>query len=80
MSEKVVNLTIDLAREAIASGKTTATALAELHYDRIASLDGKINSFLALSRARAMTHNDPVHEMDDVLRYGVRRARHSAPA
>ena len=66
MSEKVVNLenlTIDLTREAIASGKTTATALAELHYDRIASLDGKINSFLALSRARAMTQARKIDEM-----------------
>jgi aspartyl-tRNA(Asn)/glutamyl-tRNA(Gln) amidotransferase subunit A len=70
VSEKVVNLTIDLAREAIASGKTTATALAELHYDRIASLDGKINSFLALSRARAMTQARKIDEMaakDEVL-------------
>lgn len=66
MSEKVVdleNLTIDLAREAIASGKTTATALAEMHYDRIASLDGKINSFLALSRVRAMTQARKIDEM-----------------
>jgi aspartyl-tRNA(Asn)/glutamyl-tRNA(Gln) amidotransferase subunit A len=66
VSEKVVdleNLTIDLAREAIASGKTTATALAELHYDRIASLDGKINSFLALSRVRAMTQARRIDEM-----------------
>jgi aspartyl-tRNA(Asn)/glutamyl-tRNA(Gln) amidotransferase subunit A len=66
VSEKVVdlqNLTIDLAREAIASGKTTATALAELHYDRIASLDGKINSFLALSRVRAMTQARKIDEM-----------------
>jgi aspartyl-tRNA(Asn)/glutamyl-tRNA(Gln) amidotransferase subunit A len=66
VSEKVVdleNLTIDLAREAIASGKTTATALAEMHYDRIASLDGKINSFLALSRVRAMTQARKIDEM-----------------
>jgi len=66
VSEKVVdlqNLTIDSAREAIASGKTSATALAELHYDRIASLDGKINSFLALSRVRAMTQAQKIDEM-----------------
>jgi aspartyl-tRNA(Asn)/glutamyl-tRNA(Gln) amidotransferase subunit A len=66
VSEKVVdlqNLTIDLAREAIASGKTTATELAELHYDRIASLDGKINSFLALSRVRALTQARKIDEM-----------------
>jgi aspartyl-tRNA(Asn)/glutamyl-tRNA(Gln) amidotransferase subunit A len=66
VSVKVVdleNLTIDLAREAIASGETTATALAELHYDRIASRDGKINSFLALSRVRAMTQARKIDEM-----------------
>jgi len=49
------SLTMDAARAAIASGEVTATALAELHYGRIAADDGKINSFLALSRERAMT-------------------------
>ena len=44
----------DAARAAITSGEVTATALAELHYGRIAAQDGKINSFLALSRERAM--------------------------
>jgi aspartyl-tRNA(Asn)/glutamyl-tRNA(Gln) amidotransferase subunit A len=66
VSVKVVdleNLTIDVARETIASGETTATALAELHYDRIASRDGKINSFLALSRVRAMTQARKIDEM-----------------
>ncbi len=48
-------LTIDEARAAVASGETTATALAELHYARISSDDTKINSFLALSRERAMS-------------------------
>lgn len=48
------SLTIDRARDAVASGKTTATALAELHYARIGSCDGEIHSFLALSRERAM--------------------------
>ncbi len=47
-------LTIDGARAAVASGATTATAVAELHYARIASSDSKINSFLALSRERAL--------------------------
>lgn len=49
------SLTIDGARDAVASGKTTATALAELHYAWISSRDGEINSFLALRRERAMT-------------------------
>jgi aspartyl-tRNA(Asn)/glutamyl-tRNA(Gln) amidotransferase subunit A len=48
------SLTIDGARDAVASQKTTATALAELHYARIGSRDNEINSFLALSRERAM--------------------------
>jgi aspartyl-tRNA(Asn)/glutamyl-tRNA(Gln) amidotransferase subunit A len=47
-------LTIDRIRAAVASGATTATAVAELHYKRIASGDPKINSFLALSRERAL--------------------------
>jgi aspartyl-tRNA(Asn)/glutamyl-tRNA(Gln) amidotransferase subunit A len=48
------SLTIDGARAAVASGEVTATALAELHYGRIEAQDGTINSFLALSRERAM--------------------------
>jgi aspartyl-tRNA(Asn)/glutamyl-tRNA(Gln) amidotransferase subunit A len=48
------SLTIDGTRAAIAAGETTATALAELHYARIESKDHEINSFLALSRERAM--------------------------
>jgi aspartyl-tRNA(Asn)/glutamyl-tRNA(Gln) amidotransferase subunit A len=53
--ESLTGLTIDAARAAMTSAEVTATALAELHYDRIAAQDGKINSFLALSRERAMT-------------------------
>ncbi|NYF91209.1 aspartyl-tRNA(Asn)/glutamyl-tRNA(Gln) amidotransferase subunit A [Edaphobacter lichenicola] len=66
MSAKVVNLenlTIDAAHKAVASGETTATALAEQHYDRIASQDGKINSFLAFSRERAMAQAERIDEM-----------------
>jgi aspartyl-tRNA(Asn)/glutamyl-tRNA(Gln) amidotransferase subunit A len=48
------SLTIDGARAAVASGTVTATALAELHYERIKAHDVEINSFLALSRERAM--------------------------
>ena len=47
-------LTIDQTRAAVASGAITATAMAELHYARIASGDPEINSFLALSRERAL--------------------------
>jgi aspartyl-tRNA(Asn)/glutamyl-tRNA(Gln) amidotransferase subunit A len=53
--ESLTGLTIDAARAAMTSAEVTATALAELHYGRIAAQDGKINSFLALSRERAMT-------------------------
>jgi len=48
------SLTIDGAKAAVASGEVTATALAEAHYTRIAVEDVAINSFLALSRERAM--------------------------
>lgn len=48
------SLTIEGARSAIASGETTATALAEAHYARIVEQDGAINSYLALSRERAL--------------------------
>jgi aspartyl-tRNA(Asn)/glutamyl-tRNA(Gln) amidotransferase subunit A len=48
------DLTIEGVRAAVASGDTTATALAEQHYGRIEARDGEINSFLALSRDRAM--------------------------
>jgi len=51
---KLETMTIDRARAAVASGVVTATAVAELHYARIDSQDAEINSFLALSRERAM--------------------------
>src|SRR5580658_7151372 len=47
-------LTIDDVRSAIAAKTSTATAIANAHYERIAAQDGQINSFLALSRARAL--------------------------
>jgi aspartyl-tRNA(Asn)/glutamyl-tRNA(Gln) amidotransferase subunit A len=51
-------MTIDGVRAGIASGKATATAIAEEHYARIAAEDGPdgkaINSFLTLSRDRAL--------------------------
>ncbi|HEY8998373.1 MAG TPA: Asp-tRNA(Asn)/Glu-tRNA(Gln) amidotransferase subunit GatA [Edaphobacter sp.] len=47
-------LTIDAARAAIASGETTAVALAEQHFTSIAEGDKQINSYLALSRERAL--------------------------
>jgi len=51
-------MTIETVRAGVASGAATATALAEEHYAKIAAEDGPdgqgINSFLALSRERAM--------------------------
>ena len=59
----IKGLTIEPARAAIASGKATATALAEAHYARIAEKDGAINSYLALSRERAVAQAAKIDEM-----------------
>lgn len=59
----IKGLTIEPARAAIASGKATATALAEAHYARIAEKDSAINSYLALSRERAMAQAAKIDEM-----------------
>jgi aspartyl-tRNA(Asn)/glutamyl-tRNA(Gln) amidotransferase subunit A len=61
--ESLTGLTMDAARSAMASGEVSATALAELHYERIAAEDGQINSFLALSRERAMTQAAKIDDM-----------------
>ncbi len=57
----VGTLTIGAARAAVAEGRVSAVEMAEAHYARIAAEDGAegsrakgINSFLALSRERAM--------------------------
>jgi aspartyl-tRNA(Asn)/glutamyl-tRNA(Gln) amidotransferase subunit A len=55
-------LTIAEARSAVLSGSTTASALAAQHYDRIAAVDPKINSFLALTRDRAILQAAKVDE------------------
>jgi aspartyl-tRNA(Asn)/glutamyl-tRNA(Gln) amidotransferase subunit A len=47
-------LTIDSARSAVAKRKTSATALAEAFYGKIASDDPKIGAYLTLSKDRAM--------------------------
>ena len=57
------NLTIDGTRMAVTAGETTATALTELHYARIEAQDAEINSFLALSRERAMAQAAKIDEM-----------------
>jgi len=47
-------LTIAEARASVASGAVTASSLAAQHYDRIAAVDPQINSYLALTRERAI--------------------------
>lgn len=53
-----MDFTIDTVRAGVVDGSATATAMAELHYSRIAADDGDkgkgINSFLALSKERAL--------------------------
>ncbi len=60
-------MTIESVRAAIASGAVTATAVAEEHYARIVAEDGPsgkgINSFLALSRERAMAQAAKIDAM-----------------
>ncbi len=56
MSEAIhlETLSITAARDHVRSGLITATALAEQHYERITAVDPNINSYLALSRDRAL--------------------------
>jgi aspartyl-tRNA(Asn)/glutamyl-tRNA(Gln) amidotransferase subunit A len=60
-------MTIDEVRAGLANGTTTATAIAEQHYARIAADDGPngkdIHSFLALSRDRALTQAAKIDAM-----------------
>src|SRR5260370_19624430 len=60
---KINGLTIDEARAGLVAGETTATALAESHYARIESEDAEINSFLAISRERAMAQATKIDGM-----------------
>lgn len=58
-----MDLTIDEVRAGIAGGSTKAIALAEAHYERIAAKDAEINSFLALSKERALAQAAKIDEM-----------------
>jgi aspartyl-tRNA(Asn)/glutamyl-tRNA(Gln) amidotransferase subunit A len=64
-SENVAPISLEAARSA--AKIQTATALAESYYERIATLDGEsglgINSFLALSRERALVQAARVDEL-----------------
>src|SRR5665213_3984132 len=53
-------LSIAEARSAVREGRVSAAALAEEHYERIATHDPAINSFLALSRERAFAQAEKV--------------------
>jgi len=59
----LTSLTIDAARSAVQDRKTTATALAEAHYQRIQREDGQIASFLTLCKDRAMEQADRIDRM-----------------
>ncbi|HZY61773.1 MAG TPA: Asp-tRNA(Asn)/Glu-tRNA(Gln) amidotransferase subunit GatA [Edaphobacter sp.] len=58
-----MDLTIDAVRAGIADGSATATSLAEAHYERIAGKDPEINSFLALSKERALAQAEKIDVM-----------------
>ncbi|MGH9579727.1 MAG: Asp-tRNA(Asn)/Glu-tRNA(Gln) amidotransferase subunit GatA [Terriglobales bacterium] len=57
------SLTISSARAAIAERKTTATALAEAFYQKIAAKDAEIHAYLTLSKERALAQADRVDAM-----------------
>jgi aspartyl-tRNA(Asn)/glutamyl-tRNA(Gln) amidotransferase subunit A len=59
---EIESLTIDSVRAGIASGTVTAADVAERHYARIGERDGVINSFLALSRERALAQAAKIDE------------------
>jgi aspartyl-tRNA(Asn)/glutamyl-tRNA(Gln) amidotransferase subunit A len=67
----IKSLTIDDVRTSIENRSTTATAIAEEHYARIAAADGAsgkgINSFLALSKDRAL---EKAAKIDDLAALG----------
>jgi aspartyl-tRNA(Asn)/glutamyl-tRNA(Gln) amidotransferase subunit A len=56
----IENITLSEARSAVVEGRRSAVALAVEHYERIAVVDSEINSFLALTRERAMAQAERV--------------------
>ena len=53
-------LSLSAARTAVVEGRVSAAALAAEHYERIATVDPQINSYIALSRERAMAQAERV--------------------
>jgi aspartyl-tRNA(Asn)/glutamyl-tRNA(Gln) amidotransferase subunit A len=60
-------LTVDGTRSAIQERQTTATAIAESFYKKIASEDGEINGYLTLCRERAL---EQAHKIDAIADKG----------
>jgi aspartyl-tRNA(Asn)/glutamyl-tRNA(Gln) amidotransferase subunit A len=53
-------LTLSEARSSVVEGRTSAVAIATEHYERIAVVDPEINSYLALTRDRALEQAERV--------------------
>jgi aspartyl-tRNA(Asn)/glutamyl-tRNA(Gln) amidotransferase subunit A len=58
-------LTIEAAREAVQQKQTTAKALAESFYAKIASVDPKIGAYLTLSKERAFAQAEKIDRIAD---------------
>ncbi len=58
-----IDMSIDGLRASIADGSLSATALTEMHYDAIEAMDGQVNSYLALSRERAISQAEKIDGM-----------------
>jgi aspartyl-tRNA(Asn)/glutamyl-tRNA(Gln) amidotransferase subunit A len=56
----IETLTLAAARVSVVEGITSAGALAEAYYDRIAIVDPEIHSYLALTRERAMAQAERI--------------------
>src|SRR5215469_1385864 len=61
----LTGLTIDSARSAVAERKTTATALAENFFAKIASDDPKIGAYLMLSKERALAKAAEIDRLEE---------------
>src|SRR3989449_3313611 len=64
---EISTLTIEAARSAVATGKITATVLAESFYDKIQNEDSQIGAFLTLSKGGAI---DAASRMDKLAADG----------
>jgi aspartyl-tRNA(Asn)/glutamyl-tRNA(Gln) amidotransferase subunit A len=63
MSSDLSDLTINDVRTSLANGETSATALAEVYYQRIEEQDVEIHSYLSLSRDRALHQAEKIDTM-----------------